>query len=85
VLCRGGEIRAEHLRLAEPGPSRPVSSAAEDALPPPQATSPAQLRDLERQMIKEAMDRNGNNKAGVARELGIPLSTLKRRIADFGL
>jgi len=31
------------------------------------------------------MERNGHNKAAVARELGIPLSTLKRRIADFGL
>jgi transcriptional regulator with PAS, ATPase and Fis domain len=34
-------------------------------------------------MIKEAIVRNGNNKAAAARELGIPLSTLKRRIAEY--
>jgi DNA-binding NtrC family response regulator len=81
VLCRGGEIGPEHLRLAEPDPSSASDPAAKDAAP----LSPAQLKALERQMIKEAMERNGHNKAAVARELGIPLSTLKRRIADFGL
>jgi transcriptional regulator with PAS, ATPase and Fis domain len=34
-------------------------------------------------MILEAMSRNGNNKAAVARELGMPLSTLKRRLKDY--
>lgn len=34
-------------------------------------------------MILEAMARNHNNKAAVARELGIPLSTLKRRLRDY--
>jgi DNA-binding NtrC family response regulator len=85
VLCRGGEILPEHLRLAEPGPSSPVSPVAQHARPRSPAISPAQLRELERQMINEAMEHNGNNKAAVARELGIPLSTLKRRIAEFGL
>ena len=34
-------------------------------------------------MIVEAMERNRGNKAAVARELGIPLSTLKRRIKEY--
>jgi DNA-binding NtrC family response regulator len=38
---------------------------------------------MERQMIIEAMERNRNNKAAVARELGIPLSTLKRRLKEY--
>jgi DNA-binding NtrC family response regulator len=38
---------------------------------------------MERQMILDAMGRNRNNKAAVARELGIPLSTLKRRLKDY--
>ena len=41
------------------------------------------LKDMERQMILDAMIRNQYNKAAVARELGIPLSTLKRRIKDY--
>jgi DNA-binding NtrC family response regulator len=85
VLCRGGEIRAEHLLLAEPVSSSSAAATAEDVPPPSPTTSPAQLKELERRMIKEAMDRHANNKAAVARALGIPLSTLKRRIADFGL
>ena len=36
-------------------------------------------------MILVAMQRNQNNKTAVARELGIPLSTLKRRIKDYQL
>jgi len=34
-------------------------------------------------MIVESLARNQNNKAAVARELGIPLSTLKRRIKEY--
>ncbi len=85
VLCRGLEIRPEHLRLADADSADSASSAAAAPQPVSAATSPTQLKALERQMIKEALERNGNNKAAVARELGIPLSTLKRRIADFQL
>ena len=34
-------------------------------------------------MILDALERNQNNKAAVARELGIPLSTLKRRLKEY--
>ncbi len=84
VLCRGGDIRPEHLRLTEVMASR-ADAPSGPATPASVATSPAQLKALERRMIDEAMARNRNNKAAVARELGIPLSTLKRRIAEFGL
>lgn len=42
-----------------------------------------ELKEQERQMILETLMRNGNNKTAAARELGIPLSTLKRRIKDY--
>ncbi|MBK8534938.1 MAG: helix-turn-helix domain-containing protein [Candidatus Competibacteraceae bacterium] len=38
---------------------------------------------MERQMILDALARTQNNKAAVARELGIPLSTLKRRLKEY--
>jgi DNA-binding NtrC family response regulator len=79
VLCHGKEIGPEHLRLMD-APPLPACPA-----PGPPASSPAQLKALERQMIVESMGRNRNNKAAVARDLGIPLSTLKRRIAEFDL
>jgi DNA-binding NtrC family response regulator len=85
VLCQGQEIGPEHLRLPDARPPR--AAAPEPAAGIPQSASgpsaPAQIKSFERQMIKEAIERNGNNKAAAARELGIPLSTLKRRIAEY--
>jgi transcriptional regulator with GAF, ATPase, and Fis domain len=97
VLARDGEIRPQHLRLAEFSPPQPptphappVSAAPPQARQPspalkPSSASLSELKGLERQMILEAMERNDNNKAAVARELGIPLSTLKRRLKDYQL
>ena len=39
--------------------------------------------EMRGRMIVEALERNRGNKAAVARELGIPLSTLKRRLKDY--
>ncbi|MDQ5909442.1 MAG: hypothetical protein QG599_1537 [Pseudomonadota bacterium] len=91
VLCGDREIRPEDLRLpkvaAVPGsmPSATVQPLPSEFAPvaKPSADARAHLKDMERQMIVEAMERNRNNKAAVARELGIPLSTLKRRLKDY--
>jgi DNA-binding NtrC family response regulator len=49
----------------------------------PAADARAHLKEMERRMIVEALERNLGNKAAVARELGIPLSTLKRRLKEY--
>ncbi|MDX1655400.1 MAG: sigma 54-interacting transcriptional regulator [Candidatus Competibacteraceae bacterium] len=96
VLSQGREVRPEHLHLpggqasqSDPLPSTPDQAGFQPPAPPSpgqdSADARAQLKDLERNMIMEAMARNGNNKAAVARELGIPLSTLKRRLKDYRL
>ena len=95
VMCGDREIRPEDLRLPKtalaPAPAFPMAPS----LPSPAPTEPisipkpggadarAHLKEMERQMIIEAMERNRHNKAAVARELGIPLSTLKRRLKDY--
>ncbi|MFY9974097.1 MAG: sigma 54-interacting transcriptional regulator [Chromatiaceae bacterium] len=84
VLCQGGEIRPEHLLLTAARRDAPQAKA-EAAATEPASSSSAQLKMLERQMIQDALARNGNNKAAAARALDMPLSTLKRRIAEFGL
>lgn len=61
---------------AEPISVPPSSSAADTR---------SHLKEMERQMIMVAMKRNQNNKTAAARELGIPLSTLKRRLKDYQL
>ena len=97
VLCGDREIRPEDLRLPKesqpvraPTPAVPIQPFAPPNSPEPisapktvPADARAHLKDMERQMILEAMTRKRNNKAAVARELGIPLSTLKRRLKDY--
>ncbi len=96
IMCGGErEIRPEDLRLprepavvrSEPpvAPAPPAVSRAEPISESvkPAADARAHLRDMERHMIVEALERNHSNKAAVARELGIPLSTLKRRLKEY--
>lgn len=84
VLCQGGDICPEHLLLTQ-GRRGSAQTEAVTVEPESPASSPAQIKALERQMIEDAMARNRNNKTAVARELGMPLSTLKRRIAEYSL
>jgi len=85
VLCRDPEIRPEHLRLPESQPEPPTQDAVRADWAATASDAQPHLRDLERNMIQQALARNGNNKSAAARELGISLSTLKRRVAQFGL
>ena len=90
VLRGDQEVRPEDLRLPRDELAASVASVAPVAgyggdigARPSAADARAHLKDVERQMILDALARNQNNKAAVARELGIPLSTLKRRIKDY--
>jgi DNA-binding NtrC family response regulator len=77
------------VRPAPPTSAAPVQPAVPAHTPPPAppksstAAARAHLKDMERQMILDSMQRNQHNKAAVARELGIPLSTLKRRLKEY--
>jgi DNA-binding NtrC family response regulator len=82
ILGGGGDIGPEQLHLQDIE-RLPTDSAQIATGSPAQVASPTHLKVLEQQMIEEAMVRHGHNKAAVARELGIPLSTLKRRLADY--
>jgi DNA-binding NtrC family response regulator len=90
VLRGDQEVRPEDLRLPRDELAGSVASVAPVAgyngdagSRSSAADARAHLKDMERQMILDALARNQNNKAAVARELGIPLSTLKRRIKDY--
>ena len=63
--------------------SSPIPLESVSIPKPGAADARAHLKEMERQMIIEAMERNRHNKAAVARELGIPLSTLKRRLKEY--
>jgi transcriptional regulator with GAF, ATPase, and Fis domain len=95
VLRGEREIRPEDLRLSRTAvaappvtpPVVPIPAASHAESVPesgnPAADARAHLRKMERRMIVEALERNQGNKAAVARELGIPLSTLKRRLKEY--
>ncbi|MBZ5600307.1 MAG: sigma 54-interacting transcriptional regulator [Acidobacteriia bacterium] len=67
------EIRASHLPAAICGLSVNASTAALDG----------NLGDMERQMIFQALARNGNNQAKAAQQLGISSRTLRRKLQKY--
>ena len=97
IMCGEREIQPEDLRLSKTSSAVSVAvpaaaplaavtqpkSAEPVAAPASAADARTHLKEMERQMILDALSRNQNNKAAVARELGIPLSTLKRRLKEY--
>lgn len=83
ILSGGGDIGPAHLHWLE-DEQAPVGSATTGATGSlVDGASPVALKALEQQTIEAAMIRYGHNKAAVARALGLSLSTLKRRLADY--
>jgi DNA-binding NtrC family response regulator len=81
-----GDSTAPALFNTAPAPApapAPVIGRAQPVTEKPVADARAHLKEVERQMIVEALERTQGNKAAVARELGIPLSTLKRRLKEY--
>lgn len=98
VMCSEREIQPEDLRLPKETPVIATSASSEAGLTHPSTPSPTKpiadpqpsaaaarthLKEMERRMILESLERNQHNKAAVARDLGIPLSTLKRRLKEY--
>ncbi len=80
ALCGGREIRPEDLHLSE----EPTSKVILETKPPiPSPASLDQIKDLERAIILQTLARRRNNKAATARELGIPIATLWRKLKAY--
>ncbi len=75
VLCQGEIIEAKHL---------PVS-IRQDAKPDILGNNTATIKQMEKALIVQALQRNKMNKTATARELGIDKSTLFRKIKTFGI
>jgi PAS domain S-box-containing protein len=72
VLCRGGVIELNHL----PPELRPDDTFEVDG-----SRNVLTLKDLEKHYISEALKRHAGNRTRTAKELGINMSTLYRKIA----
>jgi len=75
VLCRGGPIQLHHL----PPELRPAGSVVAGE------SGPMTLRAMERYLVAEALQRHGGNRKRAARELGIDVSTLYRKIRALSI
>ena len=73
VLCRGGVIELNHL----PPELRPTTTAGRDE------SRPMSLQAMERFLISETLQRRKGNRKDAARDLGINVSTLYRKIKDL--
>jgi len=92
LLSNNGRITIAELppEVARPAPAAPVvmagttpGSAADSGSPA--ASSPASLRDMERQQILAALEQTGWHRGKTAEILGISPSTLYRRLRDYDL
>jgi len=72
VLAAGKPLAPEHLRIHAPA-----------TVPPPGLR--AELADVERTRIVEALERTGGNQSAAAKLLGMPRRTLTKRISEYGL
>jgi len=75
VLCRGGVIELNHL----PPELRPATTAGRDE------SHPMSLEAMEKFLISETLQRRKGNRKEAARDLGINVSTLYRKIKDLGI
>ena len=93
ILANNGRITLAELppEVARPTVSFPVlmsfgpAGGEPDAGPPVAASSPASLRDMERQQILSALEQTGWHRGKTAEILGISPSTLYRRLRDYDL
>lgn len=92
ILANNGRITLAELppEVARPTVSFPVlmssvPAGAETESGPPVSSSPASLRDMERQQILSALEQTGWHRGKTAEILGISPSTLYRRLRDYDL
>jgi DNA-binding NtrC family response regulator len=92
ILANNGRITLAELPPEVARPSAPPglmastpSGSAADTGSPAAASSPASLRDMERQQILSALEQTGWHRGKTAEILGISPSTLYRRLRDYDL
>lgn len=87
VLCRGDEVTPNHLPVelsrALPGSASPPAALVDGAAADGSLDLKARVEGLECQLIKAALERNANNKAAAARQLGISERTLWYKLKAY--
>jgi DNA-binding NtrC family response regulator len=83
ILASGAVLTAEHLppELAEPMRARREETRASVSLPP----DGLRLEEVERGLVRQALESTGGNQVRAARLLGISRDALRNRMKKFGL
>lgn len=78
LILSGGELPlgAEHFEFLQSGPSMIRSTAHEFKLPPEGIS----LEELEKELIRQALERTGGNQSAAARLLGLTRSKFRTRV-----
>ncbi len=93
LLCEGEQIDAADLDLGDPAPvaSAPQTDPA-SAAPAASGEHPftlpedgVALDEVERSLVRQALERSGGNKSRAAKLLGLSRATLRYRIEKYGL
>jgi Nif-specific regulatory protein len=82
ILCQGTAVTAQELPLAQPEPLRgPAGSSDAIRLPP----GGIALAELEKELIRQALERAHQNKSQAAKLLGLSRTQLRTRLKHYGL
>jgi two-component system NtrC family response regulator/two-component system response regulator HydG len=85
MRCREGDIKPEHLPSAIRTSSEPSTSAASPSSPVSLLSLGLSVEELERAMLKEALDKTGGNVSEASRLLKVTRNTLRYRMAKYHL
>ena len=84
IDMEGEEVAVPAYSPASPNPTAFPNTTA-PTNPPASPDKPQTLEAIEREAIKNALDRNAGNKRKAAEELGISERTIHRKIQDYNL
>jgi transcriptional regulator with GAF, ATPase, and Fis domain len=82
ILCEGGLITSEHLPIGIANSARVDVPREALSLPAPGTVT---LEAAEREMVRQALARAGNNQSKAARLLGLSRAQLRSRLEKYGL
>jgi DNA-binding NtrC family response regulator len=89
AVCRGSVIELDDLPDAIFDTSRAAPQTQPPTRPIPTASVssslPDRLRQIEEQILREALDKAGGNQSEAARSLGLPRRTLAHKVHAYGL
>lgn len=81
ILCKDSKISTSNI----PEELKQANNSVENVMTNANGSYTEIVEELEKRLIKNALQKSANNKAKAAENLGLPVSTLKSKIEKFGI